>query len=53
MDFKDLLLHAFKAAEIINSKEHLTLKGMDKIRTIKAGMNKKKDWVIVNTIKII
>jgi len=37
-DFKDFC----KAAEIIGNKEHLTLKGMEKIKIIKAGMNKKR-----------
>lgn len=38
MDFKDFV----KAAEIIGNKEHLTLKGMVKIKIIKEGMNKKR-----------
>jgi hypothetical protein len=38
MDFKDFC----EAAKIIGKKEHLTLKGMDKIKIIKKGMNKQR-----------
>ena len=38
MDFKDFCL----AAKIIGNKEHLTLIGINKIKTIKDGMNRKR-----------
>lgn len=38
IDFKDFCI----VSKIIGNKEHLTLKGMVKIKTIKEGMNKKR-----------
>lgn len=38
MDFKDFC----KAAELIGNKEHLTVQGMEKIKIVKQGMNKKR-----------
>ena len=38
LDFKDFV----KVAELMKNKAHLTAEGLDQIRKIKAGMNRKK-----------
>jgi len=38
MDFADFC----EAAELVKNKDHLTKEGLDRIRLIKMGMNKKR-----------
>jgi hypothetical protein len=41
LDFQSFL----EVVKLVQSKDHLTLEGLNKIRTIKTGMNKNRKYI--------
>lgn len=44
LDYTDFV----SVVELMKNKKHLTQEGLDQIRAIKAGMNKKREWICIN-----